>query len=96
MPVIEWTQYAQKDLLEILDYVSEENPAAAWRLRDEISCRVADLPSNPRLYRAGREVGTREMVVQPNYIVVYAETTASITILRVLHAARQWPSDAKG
>jgi plasmid stabilization system protein ParE len=35
--------------------------------------------------------GTRELVVRPNYIVVYAETPAVVTVLRVLHAAQMWP-----
>ncbi|RRU13532.1 type II toxin-antitoxin system RelE/ParE family toxin [Stenotrophomonas sp. 278] len=33
------------------------------------------------------------MVVRSNYIVVYTEDAASVRILRVLHAARQWPPD---
>jgi toxin ParE1/3/4 len=35
--------------------------------------------------------GTREMNVQTNYVVVYAEDARAVTILRVLHAAQQWP-----
>jgi len=31
------------------------------------------------------------MVVRPNYIVVYAEDASAVLILRVLHAAQQWP-----
>jgi toxin ParE1/3/4 len=31
------------------------------------------------------------MVVRPNYIVVYAEDDRTVVILRVLHAAQQWP-----
>jgi len=31
------------------------------------------------------------MVVRSNYIVVYAENAVTVSILRVLHAARQWP-----
>ena len=43
------------------------------------------------LYRAGRVSGTREMVVRSNYVVIYTEDTRAVTILRVLHAAQQWP-----
>jgi len=89
---VEWSKHAKADLLAILDYISDENPAAAWRLKDEIDTRIAHLPAHPRLYKAGREQGTREMVVVPNYLVVYAESTTGITILRILHAAQQWPS----
>lgn len=34
---------------------------------------------------------TREMVVRSNYLVVYAEDAYTVTILRVLHGAQQWP-----
>ena len=43
------------------------------------------------MYRVGRVDGTREMVVRPNYIVIYADDPSSIVVLRVLHAAQQWP-----
>ena len=32
-----------------------------------------------------------EVVVRPNYLVVYAETDETLVILRVLHAAQKWP-----
>lgn len=35
--------------------------------------------------------GTREMVVHPNYVVVYQESKTEVVILRVLHARQQWP-----
>ena len=35
--------------------------------------------------------GTREIVVRPNYVMVYDVEGNTITILRVLHTAQQWP-----
>jgi plasmid stabilization system protein ParE len=49
------------------------------------------LASHPHLGRLGRAPGTREWVVHPNYILVYEVAAGAIRILRVLHAARQWP-----
>lgn len=43
------------------------------------------------MYRSGRVHGTREMVVHSNCMVIYTETATTVTILRVLHAARQRP-----
>ena len=70
MPEIEWSQLARDDLLAIVDYISDDNPDAAQRLKDEIEAKVAKLPEHPRLYRVGRIEGTREMVVRTYYIVV--------------------------
>lgn len=91
MPELEWSQLARADLLAIVDYISDDNPDAAQWLKDDIEARAAKLPENPMLYRAGRIEGTREMVVRENYIVVYTEDALAVRILRVLHAAQQWP-----
>lgn len=91
MPVLEWNALARADLLAIVDYISDDNPEAAQRLKDDIEAKARALPEHPRLYRAGRIAGTREMVIRSNYVVVYAEDEQVIVILRVLHAAQQWP-----
>ncbi|WP_374012266.1 type II toxin-antitoxin system RelE/ParE family toxin [Pseudoxanthomonas koreensis] len=80
--------------MAIVDRISDDNPDAAQRLKDDIEVKAAALPGHPKLYRAGRIAGTREMVVRSNYIVVYREAPHVVTILRVLHAAQQWPSTA--
>lgn len=91
VPVLEWRLTARADLLAIVDYISDDNPEAAQRLKDDIEANTARLPEHPKLYREGRVAGTREMVVRTNYVVIYAEDARAISILRVLHAARQWP-----
>ena len=88
---LEWKATAVADLLAIVDYISDDNLDAAQALRDEIEAKVSRLREQPRLYRVGRVEGTREMAVRSNYIVVYAEDADTVTILRVLHAAQQWP-----
>ncbi|MGV3346231.1 type II toxin-antitoxin system RelE/ParE family toxin [Enterobacteriaceae bacterium LUAb1] len=48
---------------------------------------------NPKLYKAGRVRGTREIVVRPNYVIIcrMEDENNTVTVLRVLHAAQQWP-----
>lgn len=91
MPVLEWRAAARADLLAIVDYISDDNPDAAQRLKDDIEAKVAKLPEHPKLYRMGQVAGTREMIVRSNFVVVYTEAAQAVTILRVLHAAQQWP-----
>lgn len=69
MPEIEWRQAARNDLEAIIDYISSENPAAAYALLEEIEAKVGRLAEFPKLYKWGRVEGTREMVVRPNYLV---------------------------
>lgn len=91
MPNLEWKATAIADLLAIIDYISDDNLDAAQVLKDEIKDKASRLPEHPQMYRVGRVDGTREMVVRPNYIVIYAEDANAVTILRVLHAAQKWP-----
>ncbi len=88
--VIEWKRAAQADLLTIIDYISADNPDAAEALKNEINAKVSMLPEQSQLYREGRVPGTREMVVRSNYVVVY-RASDTITVLRMLHWAQQWP-----
>ena len=90
-PRLEWRETARADLLAIVDYISDDNVDAALTLLEDVEVKAAQLVDNPKLYQAGRVEGTREMMVRRNYVVVYAEDTGGVTILRVLHAAQMWP-----
>lgn len=43
------------------------------------------------MYRSGRREGTRELVVHPNYIVVYVVREDAVEIVSVLHTRREYP-----
>jgi toxin ParE1/3/4 len=88
---VRWRRLAAADLDAIVDYIAQDNAIAAMTLGDTVVRRVAELAEQPKLYRSGRVRGTREMVVHPNYIVVYRIKRDEIEIVRVLHAAQQWP-----
>lgn len=84
---------ALADREAIMDYIAEDNPAAAIALDDEIEATGERARERPALYRAGRVPGTHEAVVRPNYILVYRveDDGKTVAVLRVLHAAQQWP-----
>ena len=90
-PVLEWTTLAAEDLLAIIDYISDDNPDAAQALKNDIDSKLSHLPNNPRMGRAGRVPGTREIVIRPTYLIVYAENPEAIRILRILHSSQLWP-----
>lgn len=91
VPDLVWTAAALTDLTAIVAYIADDNPAAAQALKDEIEAKVSRLPDNPRICRTGRVAGTREMVVRRSCVVVYAHEETTVTILRVLHTAQNWP-----
>ena len=91
MTVLFWTGEALRDRDEIYDYIEADNPLAALALDELFSEKAARLVDHPALGRPGRVAGTRELVVSSNFIVVYDLVGDRVRILRVLHAARQWP-----
>jgi addiction module RelE/StbE family toxin len=88
---LRWRAAAVADLNAIVDYISFDNPSAALSLLDEVEAKVSQLAAQPKRGRPGRVLDTRELVVRPNYIVVYSEGQTEIVVLRVLHAAQMWP-----
>jgi len=90
LPVI-WTPSARDDLAEIVDYISDDNPAAAFRLQDRLETVVLPLSENPLMYRqSDRLPDCREIVAHPNYIVLYRVTLDCVQIVRVVHARRAY------
>ncbi|HEF4760835.1 TPA: type II toxin-antitoxin system RelE/ParE family toxin [Pseudomonas putida] len=88
--LIEWRPEARADLLQILNYIADHNLPAAIELSQAIETAASALPQHPCLYRPGRVFDTREMVVHPNYLVVY-RVTDRVEILNVLHARQKYP-----
>ncbi|UXU87990.1 type II toxin-antitoxin system RelE/ParE family toxin [Burkholderia sp. S-53] len=90
---LHWHPKACEDRAAIMDYIGQDDPLAALELDERLEERAAALPARAELYRQGRVAGTRELVVAPNYVLVYRIRPADniVEILRVLHARRQWP-----
>ena len=91
MPPVEWRAQASADLEDILSYIADRNESAAESLNEAIEQATSQLPQHPYLYRLGRADGTREIVVHPNYLVIYRVTSVAIEIVAVVHARQQYP-----
>jgi toxin ParE1/3/4 len=89
LPLI-WSAEARADFLEIIEYIAARNPDAALRLHGAINYTAERLPTHPYMHRPGRDPGTREAVVHPNYLIIYRVGDV-IEILAVLHARQQYP-----
>lgn len=83
--------FALNDRERIMDRIAEDNPQAALDLDVLFEQKADALIAHPEMYRAGRKRGTREMVVHPNYIVIYRIQGDTVEILRVKNTAQQWP-----
>lgn len=86
-----WRPMALADRDDIMVYIAQDNPVAAIDLDLEFEAKAENARLRPKLYKAGRVKGTREIVVRPNYVMIYRITGDVVEVLRVLHAAQQWP-----
>ena len=89
---VEWHPLARTDLAELVAYIANDNPSAAYRVHEDIRRQTAALAKHPEIGRPGRVRGTRELVVAGTpYVAAYRITGELVTVLRVLHGARRWP-----
>ncbi|WHZ10128.1 MAG: hypothetical protein OJF60_000567 [Burkholderiaceae bacterium] len=90
MARIALTRSAQTDLLEAWLYIAEENQQAADRMLDTIDEETRTLLLQPLMGRARPELadGVRSWPTSTPYILFYLADDEGITVLRVLHHAR--------
>ena len=90
--IVRWSLLARQDLQALRAYIARENPAAAARVARRISVAADRLAQYPHLGRAGRQAGTRELVIpRTPYVVIYVVFEDRLEIVRVLHGAQRWP-----
>ena len=89
---VRWTTTAAGDLAHIVDYIRKDNPGAARRVAQIIYQGIAGLRKFPNIGRIGLAENTRELVFSPwPYIAVYEIIGDQVQVLRIRHAAQDWP-----
>ena len=89
--IVVWTPEAEKDRGDIWDYIAADNPRAASNMDQLFSEAAGTLGTHPKLGRAGRIAGTREMILHESYRLVYEIDRDTVWVLALVHTARQWP-----
>lgn len=85
---------AKQDLQDIVDYVNEQSPQAAFMLYDEIITSIgslAQMPMRCTLMKSSvlRAKGYRVLVIH-NYLVFYVVNGETVEIRRILYGRRQY------
>lgn len=89
---LRWTSPAANDLYRIAQHIKKDNPSAAAKVSGVLYEGCDTLKKFPYRCREGRIAGTRELVFSNlPYIVVYRIKEESVEILRIYHAAQDWP-----
>ena len=86
------TPLAGFDLEEIGDYIAQDNPARAGSFVAELRAQCEKICRNPAGYRRRPELsdGLRSCA-HGNYVIFFASTAEQVTIIRILHGARDIP-----
>jgi toxin ParE1/3/4 len=90
MAVLLFARLAKIDLLEAWEYIAEESLVSADRVFDVIQSEAELLLTQPLMGRSRPELGkgVRSWPASTSYILFYLVTGDGITVLRVLHHAR--------
>ena len=90
MPKPRFSRAALQDLQEILDYIAQDNPAQARRVRDTLRVRCRRLADFPKAASLRPELGESiRVAVSGSYLILYSSRGGQgIVIERVVHGAR--------
>ena len=84
-----WTPQARAEREAAIEYIAEDNPVASLDQLAEIKKQTNLLATQPKMGRAGRIKGTRELVISRTpFIAVYRIVGQRVEILRFLHGAQ--------
>ena len=89
MPIILKRPRAADDLIELWDYIADDNVARADAFIDDVNAKVNLLAEQPMLGRSREELapGLRSFPFG-RYVIFYEVIPDGIAIVRVLHGAR--------
>jgi addiction module RelE/StbE family toxin len=91
---IRFTRRFERNLNNILDFISQENPVSAKRVIQDIQKSIYVLADYHSVGRKGSVEGTRELIVtQYPYIVIYRvlESDDEVQVLDIVHMAQDRP-----
>lgn len=88
-----WARSAVEDFAGAVAFIAETDPQAAALIADRVDEAVRQLADRP-IGRPGRISGTYEKPVRrTRYIIAYTLENGSLTILRIIHSARDWTDE---
>lgn len=86
---LRWSPEAADELEGIYEYIATDNPQAESKVNHVIYEACQRLKRFPASGRAGRELGSRELVLDRlPYLVIYRVRGKYVEISRVWHTAR--------
>lgn len=83
------TPQAERDIEAIGDYIARDNPPRALSFLRELRTRCGKIAASPEAFRLRRELGAEiRSCAQGHYVIFFSCAVHEVTIIRVLHGAR--------
>lgn len=90
---VDFSPLAEQDLEAIGDYIAADNPRRALSFVQEIRAQCQRIARNPPGYRLRPELGDGiRSCVHGHYVIFFEADTHAVTIVRILHGARDLPA----
>jgi addiction module RelE/StbE family toxin len=89
---IEWSSTANKDVLSIIEFISEDDPVSALSLIKEIENgleAIAEFPEMGRIVPEFMIPSIRELIVKEHYRVIYEIRAEVILVSSIRHSRRK-------
>ena len=91
---IRYLKTAEKDLVDIFDYIAADSPKAAMAMLDKFDRTLLKLAQNPKLGVVPkddrlRKLGYRMLIIE-TYLAFYVIKNRTIQVRRIIHGARQY------
>ena len=87
-----WSRRAIQHLVYLREYIEKESEQNAALVAKRILKAVDLLENHPEMGRAGRVVGTRELVVpETSYIIPYRIRRDRLELIAVFRGRQKWP-----
>ena len=90
---VHWTEAAERDLVEIYEYIASDSSRYALRMIDRITSRserIAEFPHSGAMVPKYNRADLRE-VFEGSYRIIYRIKPEQIDVLTVIHGARLLP-----
>ncbi len=96
MPRLIWSEASLRDIAEIDEFLTGENPPAAARIARAIKATVIRLLDYPRVGRALDENFRVLGIRTTPYLIIYRLRDGNIEIARVRHGKENWLAEVEG
>lgn len=92
MPLVKYARRAEADIDGIIGYIAKDNRLAAEGFATQLVGKIYVIAETPLIGRERDDFGAGVRVFPfGNYMIFYRPTNSGVTILRVLHVARNLP-----